>query len=346
MVGVYARDRADGGWTSCWPVQGANLKNDRTPSRQARSAIEPYIAPSELRGTHNFASAAQPIMNLALETTPPPLRPHHAASVQAEGPDVRLSADTLSQTDFYIESQNSEIDPPFRAPSIWQNKPPASMGPRSWQWNERSIAAFLGFAAGVLIIVPLVFFLSMTTDQGRPGGQPAASETLASQPVVSEERTPVAPPPAPKVAAANAISAGSWFDVRTTEPVEPAAPDLRETSIIPEKPPSASVAPVRHRPGDAQESELRARAALAAGRLGEARAALRAAASPDTPHLWFQLAETYDPLVSRAAGAAEPPATSDKMTAADIKFARFYYQQALTHGVGAARARLDALTRP
>ena len=36
----------------------------------------------------------------------------------------------------------------------------------------------------------------------------------------------------------------------------------------------------------------------------------------------------------------------DNLTAADIKFARFYYQQALTHGVGAARARLDALAKP
>lgn len=337
------------------------MSNDRTPSRQARSAIESYIAPSELRGTHNFASAAQPIMNLALENAPPPLRPHHTANIRADGADVPPAPDTLSETDFHIESRISEIDPPFRPPSIWQSKPQASISMRAWQWNERSIAAFLGFAAGVLIIVPLVFFLSMTTDQGLPTRQPAISETVASaapaaqapapeasapEAPTSEPSAPEAPAPVPEVATANAISAGSWFDLRATEPVEPterAAPVLRETSLAPE---TAPVAPDRAPQSDAQESELRARAALAAGRLVEARAALRAAASPDTPHLWFRLAETYDPLVSRDARGADQPATSDKMTAADIKFARFYYQQALTHGVGAARERLEALTQP
>lgn len=288
-------------------------------------------------------------MNLALETTPPPLRADHVPAVQADGSGGALAAVSLSETDFHIESRLSEIDPPFRPPSIWQNKPQATMSMRDWQWNERSIAAFLGFAAGILIIVPLVFFLSMTTDQGMPTSPPVVSEAAVHEPVESEAPTAAAPVPVPQVATANAISAGSWFDVRSTEPVEPiepAAPVMRETSVVPETPPAAPVAPSPGQPGDALESELSARAALAAGRLIEARAALRAAASPDTPHLWFQLAETYDPLVNREAGTAEPPAAFDKMTATDIKFARFYYQQALTHGVGAARARLDALARP
>ena len=71
---------------------------------------------------------------------------------------------------------------------------------------------------------------------------------------------------------------------------------------------------------------------------------LRASASADMPGLWFVLAETYDPLVAandsqNTAGAG----ASENLKAADIKFARYYYQRALTYGVSEARSRLDAL---
>ena len=81
---------------------------------------------------------------------------------------------------------------------------------------------------------------------------------------------------------------------------------------------------------------------LAEGRLADTRKRLRAAASPDNPQLWFRLAETYDPLaINTGSGGLANKHLADT----NATFARFYYQQALTHGVTAARGRLDALDR-
>lgn len=307
------------------PVQGAVLKNVRTPSNPAKLSIDAYISPSELRGAHNFARAAQPIVSLELQPSPPPLRrDQQAASYPAPLHPSQLSEtvpNTIAETDFLIETRLAESDPPFRPPSSWQNAEPSPSSERQWHWSERSTAAFLGFAAGVLIIVPLVFFLSMTSDQHLPKPAPEVADTS-----VAVTLTPAKP-----VMAAS-VSASSWFNSQSTEAPDPVSED-------------------RNAQASTKEAEDRARAALAAGRIVEARAVLRIAASPDAPRLWFVLAETYDPLVSpklTEAGLklAAQPGTSDQLTAADIKFARFYYQQALTHGVGAARERLAALAKP
>lgn len=380
------------------------MKNDRTLSNRAKLSIEAYISPDELRGAHNFATAAQPIMSLELESEPaPPDEPpepqeasssddlsnrevpetqsdigsdHGPEAPSGQQPPTRFdiqprveplvpadtppevpivappSIPTVSEvpaqssalvpqkaddTDFLIETRLTEPDPPFRAPTSWQVKHPQIGVERQWHWSERSTAAFLGFAAGVLIIVPLVVILSMTTEQPLP---PAAIETVA------QTDNTVKPPAAPVIVAG--VAAGSRIISRSPETTATPAAERSETTVA-----------VSHQPAEqlptssasVEDAANKARSALAQGQLSEARAALRIAASPDNPQLWFVLAETYDPLVVRASAKSDADAPSsfnpsDKLTAADIKFAQFYYQQALTHGIRAARARLAALEKP
>ena len=257
-----------------------------------------------------------------------------------QAPSSELVPHPAKETDFLIETRLSEPDPPFRAPSSWQVTHPQIGADRQWHWSERSTAAFLGFAAGVLIVVPLVIILSMTAEQPLP----RATIEVSDAPVATEQ-APVKPFIVANVAPATIEVAK---DTQATAPAAkpPEAPEAPEAPTLIAQPPTEPKAN-----SAIQEAESQARSALAVGQISEARAALRLAASPDNPQLWFVLAETYDPLITQGSGksgatSATPADLSDKLTAADIKFAQFYYQQALTHGIAAARDRLAALQKP
>ncbi len=86
-----------------------------------------------------------------------------------------------------------------------------------------------------------------------------------------------------------------------------------------------------------------ARDALAKGQVDEARRLLRSSASSDSPGLWFQLAETYDPNFANTWAQSLASDASGSLLAADVGFARFYYQRAYDAGVAGAKERLDAL---
>jgi hypothetical protein len=298
------------------------------------SSIEAIALPSELRSSHDFAGTAKPILDLAMAQTPPPLRPEHQAGGTL---DLALSVPGPNETDFHIESHNDEHDPPFRAPAIWHTSSAPAQPPRrgllSLQWSERSTAAFLGFAAGMLIIVPTVFYISLETNphaalKPAPIEQPVKFATADPNPIQHTiNLAPVAATNEDHIIATAGVANGQWVDSR-----------LQPRS----SPPTTSLENIR--PPAITEAETTALALLADGRLAEARTALRAAASPDAPRLWFILAETYDPLIANGGNQnqAETP-TSANLTAADIKFANYYYHQALTHGVADARQRIEAL---
>ncbi|MEM7279884.1 MAG: hypothetical protein AAF385_17390, partial [Pseudomonadota bacterium] len=335
------------GQAPCLPVagQGTIVTHNQTPSDRTRSAILSYVSQTELHRAHNFAATARPIEKLDLATTPtpwsqespqsvevffpettselaPPLVPAKGAAHRDQAPPLsQSSADaiapaTVVETDFDIEARIDDDDPPFQAPESWlkpQNAQPnqsiLSFG-KNWNWSERSTAGFLGFAAGMLIVVPFVLFLSLTTNQN-PVSSPSTDANTASASL----------PAAKEAVMAHAnISAGIWFDTRAT-----------------------TVPGVDRRSRPAMEVISQAHQALTEGRIDQARIILRAAASPDTPRLWFMLAETYDPTVSLQ--LAQNRATTGRLQVADMNFARFYYQQALTHGIAEAQARLDVLTK-
>jgi hypothetical protein len=292
----------------------------RLPDLPEDLSLETFAEPSELRDAHNFASKAQPIADLPVQAPAPTLsldrqfeRQALAANLSqtsARLPGKPREAGILSEAR-HAEVRHREPDPPFRAPSSWLTPQPSDNSEWSWNWSERSTAAFLGFAAGVLVIVPLVIIISLTS-----GPAPAPVANVLGEAKISSSSSA----PGSKISA-NAIAVGSvsssqWFD-----------------KSIPAK---AS--------GAVSAALSKASSALEAGRIAEARAILRQAASPERAQLWFVLAETYDPQSgNRWQGRA---GTTDNLRKADIQFARYYYQQALTYGVEAARARLEALPQP
>lgn len=277
------------------------MTNHREPTRS--SAIETIALAAELRRAHDFANTAP--ISLEMPTSPPPLPP--------------LS---VTETDFHIESRDD--DPPFRPPAIWHTSEPTGQT-RSWHWSERSTAAFLGFAAGLLVIVPTVIYLSIENNP-QPAAPSAASASKSvpkqrriTQPLALSRRQAAGNPPG--FATASSIT-GRWVDTG----------------------PPAGTPQTRLQPAEAV-----AKRQLGDGQLSEARATLRAAASPDAPKLWFLLAETYDPNHAKLIATSKSPfavrAARGSIVATNAKFARYYYNQALVHGFHPARQRLDALAR-
>lgn len=321
------------------------MTHNQTPSDRTRSAILTYVSQSELRRAHNFATAAKPIEKLDLATTPTPwskepsqpepalIEPSNNSrlSRQPSGDSAKASSQpppltqshpgalaptTVVETDFDIEVRSVAEDPPFQAPVSWLKPQQQELGEslfrfsRDWNWSERSTAGFLGFAAGMLVVVPIVLFLSLTTDQ-KPATTPLTDTDLAIASRLAPTKVTLA---------STTISAGTWFDSKNTE--APTTEKRRSPAI---------------------EVISQAHLALTEGRINQARRILRAAASPDTPRLWFMLAETYDPAVSIQ--SARNATTPSSLQVADTNFARFYYQQALAHGISEAQARLDGLTK-
>jgi hypothetical protein len=277
-----------------------------------KPSIEAFALPSELRRAHNFSSRTRPIIGLDLPPTPPPLR-RSSAPPPLWGLDHDASPPvTMPETDFLIESRLGDQDPPLNLPACWREAPRSASRNRSrWHWSERSTGAFSGFAGGLLFVVPLVFML---------GGNPAG-----------------APPSLNGSGTINfSFAATSAYLEKLWRNAQPTAPANTASRVGADDTPPASTAPAT--------AAAEAKADLAEGRIEAARDKLRAAASPESAHLWFLLAETYDPNLARPATTNADGRASLEQPASDTEFARFYYRRAMTHGVEAAGPRLQALT--
>lgn len=247
-------------------------------------------------------------------STPPPLR---RAAVTARM--VAPPANSVLETDFQVQSREEVPDKPFRAPSLWRSKASQNERPVNapLEWSERSTAAFVGFAAGMLIIVPMMFYLS--TQEALVGAAPDASGSrIVAADAKSQAQFNVA-----------SIAGGQWTANGAGE---------NSTSA------SGGVLPVGAATSAADfqalEREVRAtaKALIADRRLADARALLRKSASPEMAGLWFILAETYDPTMTDASSRPE-----SVVAVADSKFAQYYYNQASVHGMKEAKARLARL---
>ena len=291
-------------------------KNQPTTDTIAKPSIEAFALPCELRRTHNFASRARPIIGLDLPLTPPAVGDTGRFPARLSHTPPRRRA-ALPETDFLIESRFADADPPMNLPASWREPAkPAQRQRRGWGWTERSTAAFSGFAAGLIVILPLVFILG--------ANQPATPPALTATTTPGFEFS---------LASTRAYFNKLW---------QPAPLSAIKTSSG--EPSANHDAPAAAPPA----AEDQARSALRAGRIEEARSTLRSAASPDNPRLWLLLAETYDPARTANAGpaAASLSPASDTTRPTDVEFARFYYRQALTYGIEEARPRLDALSTP
>ena len=166
----------------------------------------------------------------------------------------------------------------------------------------------VGFAGGLVVVVPIVLWLASM----RPAG-----ETVSA-------------PAAPSLRTINADT------VRM--PALVSAPTLADR-----EPQQAAPAPIRpmreaatRSPSTGQAESLdAARGLIRSGRIALARELLARDGLVETGEAAFMLAETYDPNVLAALGISGVPASADT--------ARQHYDAALAKGITAAAQRLDAL---
>ncbi len=350
--------------------------NEPTTARQYRS-IDTLALPGDLRGPREFVAATAPAQSdtasrSAIRPGPPPLK--RSAGTPAPpltiSPAMATGADSRSTSPTVVYGDGFDDDIPFRAPAIWQSDTPEAADRGGWQWTERTTAAFLGFAGGILIVVPAVFFLTTPKDHVAtlstgdnvdkieifgsstpvPGGtttkpdtaQASASPTVDAAGIIGAWLDTGKTPPASSATGLVKTSEQQPAGARSDAATLPAANRAETGEMGKQSPAQADIAAGVANPS--KVIEARARVAAATDRIDEARALLRTHASADMPILWFRLAETYDPLIAQAPGVARQREGAD-ITPTDIQFARFYYQRALTHGIEEARERLAALSQ-
>lgn len=222
-------------------------------------------------------------------------------------------------------------DEPMPIPSTWRQ--PAYRDDDRW-YRQQMGAALLGLAAGLMIVVPAVLWMSGWFD-------PQRSRSGAATPVAASATTDF------KTAEVRTMK----VQVRPMEtPVEAAAQYVTgsiERNAAPEAgPPSepSTASALAAKMADAQAAEARARLdamfaqasrRVESGDVMGAREMLTAAEEGSPGPAAFALAETYDPNMLAAWGS--------RGVAADVARAKALYRKALTLGVAAAQSRLDAL---
>lgn len=201
-------------------------------------------------------------------------------------------------------------DEPMPIPSTWREP---AMHDDERPFLKQLGAAALGLAAGLVLIVPAVLWLTGTVgpQRGKLGSDVAQSRagevrTVRTRPMESATFNPnevmSSPPSAPEV---QPLSAASM----TKAPAVDASQQI-ETLLV------------------------QARQRIETGDVQGARELLSGDGSPSAP-LLFALAETYDPNMLAAWGS--------RGVSADVQRARALYAKALDLGFGRAMARLDAL---
>ena len=219
-------------------------------------------------------------------------------------------------------------DEPMPIPSTWRE--PSYDDDRSYR--QQMGAALLGLAAGLMIVVPTVLWMSGWFEVRR--SNPATPRIAAAiEPKVAEVRTmkvQVHPVDKPVEAAAQYVT-GSVAPRAAIEPV-PAVVDRPAASALAARfaePPPAEAHP--------QPNDLIAQASrrVENGDVAGAREMLAAAEDGSQGLVLFALAETYDPNMLAAWGT--------RGVAADVARARALYRKALSLGVASAHGRLEAL---
>ena len=222
----------------------------------------------------------------------------------------------------------SADDEPMPIPSTWRE--PSYDDDRSYR--QQMGAALLGLAAGLMIVVPTVLWMSGWFEARR--SNPATPHIAAAiEPKIAEVRTmKVQVHPVEKAEAAAQYVTGSVAPRATIEAV-PAVADQPAASALAAKfaePPAADVQAHQHNDLIAQASRR-----LENGDVLGAREMLAAAEDGSQGPVLFALAETYDPNMLAAWGT--------RGVAADVARARALYRKALSLGVASAHGRLEAL---
>ncbi|MBO0742982.1 MAG: hypothetical protein J2P51_16350 [Hyphomicrobiaceae bacterium] len=221
----------------------------------------------------------------------------------------------------------SADDEPMPIPSTWREQ--TYDDDRSYR--QQMGAALLGLAAGLMIVVPTVLWMSGWFEARR--SNPATPRIAAAiEPKIAEVRTmKVQVHPVEKPEAAAQYVTGSVAPRAMIEAV-PAVADQPAASALAAKfaePPPADT--------QAQHNDVIAQASrrLESGDVMGAREMLAAVEDGRQGPVLFALAETYDPNMLAAWGS--------RGVAADVARARALYRKALSLGVASAHGRLEAL---
>lgn len=225
-------------------------------------------------------------------------------------------------------------DEPMPIPSTWRQ--PVAHETDRW-FRQQMGAAALGLAAGLMIVVPTVLWLSGWIGSGKQKVATVPASSVADYMKPSEVKTvkvQVRPVDRPSGETASQFTAsGVGSNVAAEVPRKPEPPAIIATARVPEpvlpKPPEVS------QPSRAEEVLAQAARRIESGDIAGARELLGSADVQTVGQASFALAETYDPNMLAAWGT--------RGAVADVAKARALYAKALNLGVGKAMVRLEGL---
>jgi hypothetical protein len=322
--------------------------NGHNPPDEPRRVPPPGQTPDSLLGAANLTQelaqllAASIAQNRAARGQPLPtgselasLASLVAASQRSLAPAFKDGLSALSYAHAPASPQAADApdhgelhhdDEPMPIPSTWRQPTPNDDD----RWFRQQVgAAVLGLAAGLMIVVPTVLWLSGWFGGPQVKGTSPAAPKVADTRASTEIKTvKVQVRPVDKSETAAQYVTGS-VDPRGA--AEAARPIEKAPAPVEIKAPAA--AEPRSRPDDLLQLVARR---IESGDVMGAREMLAGAESgSQAGAASFALAETYDPNMLAAWGT--------RGVSADVARARALYRKALDLGVSRAQARIDAL---
>ncbi len=227
---------------------------------------------------------------------PQPLQPPHTSYPQPLAPAHAAVQD----------------DEPMPIPSTWR-QPAAHDEDRPFA--KQLGAAAMGLAAGLVVVVPAVLWMTGIIGPGKTKGDIAGADvkTVKVRPLDRPAETATYNP--------------GDATLNSPSSAEPATPQALTTA-------SMTKAPILDPAQHVEHLLVQARQRIDSGDVMAAREILAGESAPSAP-LLFALAETYDPNMLAAWGS--------RGISADVQRARALYAKALEQGFGRALPRLDAL---
>jgi len=226
-------------------------------------------------------------------------------------------------------------DEPMPIPSTWRQ--PVSHESDRW-FRQQMGAAALGLAAGLMIVVPTVLWLSGWIGSGKQkvATVPASSVVDFTKPSeVKTVKVQVRPVDRSSGESASQFTAsGVGSNVGADVPRKPDAPAIIASARVPD-PVVLPKAPEVSQPSRAEEVLAQAARRIESGDITGARDLLAGSEVQSVGQASFALAETYDPNMLAAWGT--------RGAVADVAKARALYAKALNLGVGKAMVRLEGL---
>ena len=221
-----------------------------------------------------------------------------------------------------VQFTDHHDDEPMPIPSTWRQ--PTVNNDDRW-YRQQMSAAVLGLAAGLMVVVPAVLWLS-----GWLGG-PQTRASVARTPVV-EQKTAEVKAVKVQVRPIEKTEVATQYVAASVEsrPVTIGPPPVVEQVVAPQP-------PARIEPAKPKVEDLLAQAErrIESGDIQGAREVLTSTDGVTSGSITFALAETYDPNMLAAWGT--------RGIAADVTKARSLYFRARDLGVMRAQVRLDQL---